>query len=152
MRPLVVMFDLENTIIDAWGSGVPHLAKIRTINQKLSAVEPYVKAYGIFSYAIDFEHEKPQGISLAEFAMHCHIDKQFVPCFKDLEACVPLDTAGLTKYDIVHVYGKSIMFPRYCNQFPDCDFILFDDALAFEQEVIQRTINGKVQTITMIRV
>lgn len=151
MRSLIVMFDLESTIINSWNSGVPYLSKIRTINQRLATV--HITACGIFSYAIDFEHEKPQGINLAEIAMGRPIDRQFVPCYKELENCLPFDTGSLSKRDIVHIYGKSIMFPRYCLQFPGHDFILFDDALAFSEETIQRTVGkNTTQTITMVRV
>jgi len=37
--------------------------------------------------------------------------------------------ADIPKWEIVNFYGKGLMFDLWTRQFPDVDFILFDDVL-----------------------
>lgn len=151
MRTTVVMFDLEATIVDSWNSGCPLLKKIAFMNNHINNIHELTKSddikFGIFSFAIDHEHEKPKGISLASHIGR-DIDPKFVTCWKELEDLCNFRVDNLQKWELVNLFAKDGMFPMWANQFPDLDFILFDDSLQFKFQTIKR--DG--QTITMIRV
>jgi hypothetical protein len=146
-RQTIIMFDLEQTIIDSWNSGCPLFKKITFMNNYINQLSLDSIKFGIFSFAIDLEHEKQEGINLASH-INRNIDPKFVTCWKELEDLCKFKTDSLQKWEIVNLFGKDGMFLLWSNQFPDFDFILFDDALNFKKQIIQR--DG--QTITMIRV
>ena len=157
MRTTIVMFDLEATIVDSWHSGCPLLKKITFMNSHINNMlhefercdpeDPEQMKFGIFSFAIDHEHEKQQGINLASH-MGREIDPKFVTCWKELEHLCSFRVDNLQKWELVNLFAKEGMFPMWCNQFPDLDFILFDDSLQFKKTILKR--DG--QTITMIKV
>lgn len=151
MRPVIAMFDLENTIIDSWDSRVSLLYKINFINNWLNDFNDShninISDYGIFSFAVDNEFEKPQAIDILIDTMHIKCDIKWVPSWKDLENILRF-RADIQKWELVDLFGKDRMFPIYAAQFPDCDFILFDDTLAFKDQIIMR--DG--QMLRMIRV
>lgn len=158
-RPLIIMFDLENTLIDSWHSGCILPKKINNINHQLNRIL-FVAAnfstpvdFGVFSFAIDNDHEKDHGRMMAQGAINRTINRDFVPCFKDLENICRFQTDSLQKWEIVNLMGKDLMFPMWCHQFPDKDFILFDDALPQEKITLMRKFDKhNTQTIEMRRV
>jgi len=154
MRSTVFMFDLEMTIVDSWNSGCPLHKKIAFMNKYIqNMLHNFVQKeldevkFGIFSFAIDLEHEKQQGINLASH-MGRDIDPKFVTCWKELEDLCKFRVDNLQKWELVNLFAKDGMFPMWCNQFPQHDFVLFDDSLQFKNQTIKR--DG--QTITMIKV
>jgi hypothetical protein len=151
MRTTVVMFDLEGTIVDSWNSGCPLHKKIAFMNTFINDLEEKSPLnsikFGIFSFAVDHEHEKKHGIHLASF-MHREIDPKFVTSWKELEDLCKFRVDNLQKWELVDLFAKEGMFPMWCNQFPDLNFILFDDSLKFKKTVLKR--DG--QTIIMIKV
>lgn len=152
MRPLVVMFDLEGTLINSWQGKSNLPSKIKFIKDKLNCfLTP--SDFGIFSFAIDHEHEKPEAIIMAEGAINRPINPNLVPCFKELENIYRFQTDSLQKWEIVNLLGKDLLFPMWALQFPDKDFILFDDALPQKHIVLIREIDkDNIQVIDMWRV
>ena len=158
-RPLVIMFDLENTLIDSWNSGVVLARKVLNIERQVNDIQitimdsPHDTQFGVFSFAIDHEIEKNKGRLFAEQAMKVNINPAFLPCFKDLENICRFQTDSLQKWEIVNLMGKDLMFPMWCHQFPDKDFVLFDDALPQERiTLVRRFDKNNTQTIQMRRV
>ncbi len=135
MRKLIFMFDLEATIVDSWNSACPLYKKIGFINSFINNFmasndgiheEPI---FGVFSFACDTQDEKQIARNLASHTgRKITDDDSLVPCWGDLEELVRF-RVDLQKWEIVNLFGKDKMFDLWSRQFPDCDFILFDDCL-----------------------
>lgn len=155
-RPLIVMLDLEGTLIDSWNSGVPLNNKIKEIKRQINNINNVfnsIETYGIFSFAIDHEYEKTQGVAMATHATSLIFNPNFVTSFDDLMQICRFQTDQLQKWEIVNLLGKDLMFPMWCLQFPDKDFMLFDDALPQETITLTRVIDkNNTQIIQMRRV
>ena len=86
-RPLIVMLDLENTIIDSWHNCLPLNNKIKEIKKQITNINNIfnsIEAYGIFSFAVDHEYEKSQARSIATFVTSLVFDPDFTTSFDDL--------------------------------------------------------------------
>lgn len=145
---LVICFDLENTLINSWNSGLPLDGKIEQIVGYLQGLHMTQIEFGIFSFAVDFEHEKERAMELAKSCLSVEINKEYVVCWKELEELCKFRTDSLEKWEIVNLFGKRGMFDKWTRQFPQHDFMLFDDDLDFRKEEIHR--DG--QLITLIKV
>lgn len=163
-HPRVIMFDLENTIISTWSNEAPLPHKIEKIYEYIRLQDLLLSAgvdvfYGIFSFAVDHEGEKEKAKRIALNALNDKnivFDDRFITSFNDLEKILNtrVNTDSLQKWEIINVYSKDKMFPIYCDQFPNFDFILFDDALEFQmQHIVRRKEYRQTpQVIDMIRV
>lgn len=135
MRELMVMFDLEATVIDSWNSGTPLPQKIDHMNRFINFfvesdqdkhTEP---KFGVFSFAVDYHNEKDKARLFAAYTgREIEMDDKWIPCWKDLEDLLSL-RGDIAKWEVVNFYGKGLMFDLWTRQFPDVDFILFDDVL-----------------------
>lgn len=157
-QPLVLMFDLEQTLINSWGSGTPLPSKINFIKDWINNnVDPnFLLATGLYSFAIDNDFESPQGIRMAD-----NIITNFnlpIP-FVDKDWVFPFDKMGnilveiadisvdLQKWELVNLFGKELSFPIITKKWPDHDFVLFDDMLSTDS-----VIHRNDQTIRMVKV
>lgn len=154
----VVMFDLEQTIIDTWRNGEPLISKLNNISYQLIHHYKDFLNWGIFSFACDNESEKSQAISMAKSAIeHCDNLKKllipaplFCPSFEDLTK-LPKIAVGLEKWELVNIYGKKIMFEMWAKQYAGKNFILFDDTLDDNESIIRR-VNNQRQILDFIKV
>ena len=144
LNETVVMFDLEQTIIDTWSNGVPLISNLNNISHQLVEYKDFLN-WGIFSFACDNELEKSQAISMAKSAIECCdnlkqlliLEPVFCPSFEDLTK-LPKVAVGLEKWELVNIYGKKIMFEIWARQHMDKDFILFDDTLEDDITTVTR--------------
>lgn len=153
-RTLVVMLDLEQTIIDSWNSCMLLPRKIAEIKRHIKShvSEHYaipIIEYGIFSFAVDRQDEKAQARNIGTMAGFNLIDNDFfIPCWTELEELVGISSPSIQKWEIVNMFGKDKMFDLWTRQRPGVDFLLFDDCLPDKKSITVR--DG--QTITKIRV
>ena len=142
MRPLTVMLDLENTLIDSWHSGCVLSRKSAFVHNTIKKILPLkpIANFGIFSFAIDNDKEIDHGIVLAQMALpEFPINKSWVVPFDKIEQLVKFGCCNdLQKWELINLFGKHDMFLKWAAQFPQNDFILFDDALPFNTETISR--------------
>ena len=156
-NPLVIMFDLENTLVDNWNNGIPLDKKIKVIERKIEKLKNEgheVIEYGIFSFAVDHAFEKDDAISMVNHIFpNLLIKEYYVPCFEDLKKLCNFNINAFQKWELVNLMGKEGMFSLWTEQFPDKDFFLFDDFLRHQLTVIKRSVDANVsQTIEMWRV
>lgn len=159
-RKLMIMFDLEQTLIDSWNSNTPLVSKIETIRHILNVFimsnEPKYQMrdieFGVFSFAVDTPEEGPIALKKAFRAIEYKLNPNFCPCWQDLEKLIQIREGILQKFEIINLYGKGAMFDLYTRQFPEYDFLLFDDALGDEQSNLERINKGEMQTIVKVRV
>lgn len=148
LNETIVMFDLEQTIIDTWSNGEPLFQELRHISIHLSGYRATAKKklnWGIFSFACDNELEKSQAISMAKYAINSsnevelllNTEPVFCPSFEDLTK-LPKVAVGLEKWELVNIYGKKIMFEIWARQHMDKDFVLFDDTLEDDITTVTR--------------
>lgn len=153
----IVMFDLEQTIVDTWSNGVPLISNLNNISYQLVEYKDFLN-WGIFSFACDNESEKSQAISMAKSAIECCDNlKQllisaplFCPSFEDLTK-LPKVAVGLEKWELVNIYGKKIMFEMWTKQYAGKNFILFDDTLDGNESIIRR-VKGQCQILDFIKI
>ena len=156
-RTLMIMFDLENTLIDSWNSETPLPSKWETIKSQIDThllVYPYESKFidfGVFSFAVDMPHEKPKALAMASSVTQYIMNPDFCPCWQDLEKLIDI-RVDIQKWEVVNLYQKAGMFDIYTRKHPDLDFLLFDDCLpdAFNH-MIRRT-KDHIQSITKVRV
>lgn len=146
-QQLIVCFDLENTIIDSWNSGCPLKHKILGMHCDMSNLD--IHDYGIFSFAVDHPGEKEHALVLASF-MNKKINPKYVVSWDELEKLCGI--SSLQKWELINIYGKFNMFLKWTLQFPEYDFLLFDDALDFDRQIVIRHVKNYRQTITFIKV
>ena len=143
------MFDLENTLIDSWNSGTSlphkwnHIKALLDTHLSFSDYPSAKVSFGVFSFAVDHPAEVPRAIELAEQTTQYKMNPNLCPCIEDLEKLISPGN--------INLYGKSHMFDLYTRQFPDADFILFDDALPDVFSTTTRNLPN-IQTITKYRV
>jgi hypothetical protein len=140
---LVILLDLENTIIDSWSNPIPLPKKIKFIKSQIALKYKRHPIFGIFSSAIDNEEEKIQAIRLTEQTVDINIISIFVPSFKDMLDYLPFKSNAFQKWEIMNLLGKQGLFYHYTKSYPGHDFILFDDTV--EDEIILRE-NQKIET------
>ena len=139
-KKLMIMLDLEGTIVDSWGSRTPLPEKIKLINEKVTnmtyngSFDYYEVGYGVFSFAVDTDQEKSLAREMAGHSgLPIHQHPKWTPCFRDLEAVCNFNVNVLQKWEIINLMGKDGMFLAWTREYPDVDFILFDDALPFQE-------------------
>ena len=140
---LVILLDLENTIIDSWNNPIPLSKKIKFIKSQIPFIHERHPIFGIFSSAIDNEKEKSQAIRLTEEIMNVKIEFTHVPSFKNMLDYLPYKSNAFQKWEIMNLLGKQGLFYHYTKSYPGYDFILFDDTV--EDEIILRE-NQKIET------
>jgi hypothetical protein len=149
------MFDLENTLIDSWNSKTPLLNKWEIIKNHINEhllVYPYESQdFGVFSFAVDLLHEKPKALAMASSVTQHIMNPDFCPCWQDLEKLIDI-RADLQKWEVVNLYQKAGMFDIYTREYPDLDFLLFDDCLPDAFNHMVRRTKDNVQSITKVRV
>ena len=148
---LIIMFDLENTLIDSWNSGCVLFKKVSFIKKKIKDLTKDTQddvIFGVFSFACDLPNDKPKAIKHAEFATEVSIDPNFVVSWNELENLCKFRTDSLQKWEIVNLFGKHGMFDMWTREFPEHSFILFDDALPDKFNTMVRD----NQTIIKVRV
>ena len=152
MRQTVIMLDLENTIISSWNGRHVLDYKVLKIRKQINSLELKNPVFGIFSTAIDNVPEKDIGFNIVKRIMDVDVDCNFIPCFDELKDLVCND--HLQKWEIMQLFGKEGLFDLYTKDFPDYDFVLFDDMLDYDFKTITRQINNKetIQTVKFFKV
>ena len=156
VRRNICMFDLENTLIDSWGSGAPlekKIARINTMLVELQFINGKFDAFGLFSFAINDESEKEQALKLVPSSLGVVIDPAFVVSCEDMMAFRRFESMNLVRWQTIGLLGKDHIFPMWCEDYPDCDFTLFDDALQFERlSIVRQFDDNSTQRIFLKRV
>jgi hypothetical protein len=153
----MIMFDLENTLIDSWNSKIPLLNKWEIIKNHINEhllVYLYGSEFidfGVFSFAVDLPHEKPKALAMASSVTQHTMNPDFCPCWQDLEKLIDI-RADLQKWEVVNLYQKAGMFDIYTREYPELDFLLFDDYLPDAFNHMVRRTKDNVQSITKVRV
>lgn len=154
-RPLIVMLDLENTIVDTWCSQHPLMYKQQDIYDRVQTLDG-VTGWGVFSYAVELPHEKATGLQIVRDNMpwltQLPTEERWCPCFRDLEKLLRLRMDSLEKWEIVDLYGKEIMLAKWARQFPEFNFALFDDTCLSPEAALIRRIGEHMQTLHFFRV
>lgn len=161
----IVMLDLENTLIDSWSSPEALPQKVAWIHDKLSEVASPLDSdfIGIFSFAVSNKDEKDKALEMAKSAfdgldlsISFTDSKKFIVSFdeveKSLEKFFKFKSDVLETWEIINLFGKEACFEAWSAQFPQFDFILFDDALKFDTKEVRRTLGQHQQNLTFIRV
>jgi hypothetical protein len=153
----MIMFDLENTLIDSWNSKTPLLNNWEIIKNHINEhllIYPYESKFidfGVFSFAVDLPHEKPKALAMASSVTQYIMNPDFCPCWQDLEKLINV-RVDLQKWEIVNLYQKAGMFDIYTREHPNLDFLLFDDCLPDASNHMTRHNKGYIQNVTKVRV
>lgn len=154
-RKTVVLFDLEDTLIDSWRSGKLLLDKFPKIKEDLNCILHPGAVAGIFSFAVDNVKEGDEAFNMMKDPIKTHfgldLQKEFIFPFDKI--CDVLsdetraDMGSLAKFEIANLLGKEFSFQIFTRAFPGIDFILIDDALSGCAVVVRET-----QLIQTVRV
>lgn len=156
LNPLIILFDLENTLVDSWENPIPLPSKIEYIRTILDSLTfGRSVTYGIFSTAIETIHEIQEGVAMAQQALpNLQFSLAWVPIYSDLTALCPV-TGDLQKWEVMALIKKQGLIEAY-TKLPNHrgnDFALFDDTLEVPKTVITRVWNPQHhQTLHLFKV